>query len=106
MVPPVKSVLRFHATFFVSFSRCAKRRRETPVRPERDEALGLFPLVAPENLLHRTLEIVETQQAKHPTKIREGQLVCFQKRLLAGVRIGSVKRPPAGHTPQTEYVGF
>src|SRR5450759_3804652 len=61
VVPAKVSAFSFHATFFVAFSRCAELRLETPMRSEGDESRRLLPLVAPQNPLHRTLQVVVTK---------------------------------------------
>ena len=63
-------------------------RLKAPVGAESDEARGLFPLIAAQNLLHRRGQVVEPESMKDPTKPVKRQLVSLKKCLLRGVRIG------------------
>src|SRR6185437_1646121 len=68
-----------HTTLLVSFSWRTKLRRKTPVRPEGNESRGLLALISPQNLLHRTLEVIVAKRRKYSAEIGERQLVCFEK---------------------------
>ncbi len=50
-------------------ARCAELALESAMRPEGDESLRLFSLMSAQNLLHRTLQIVESQDVEDPTKM-------------------------------------
>src|SRR2546429_6918461 len=52
VIPPVKTVLSFHAAFLVPLPRGTELRPVSPVRPERDEPFRLFPPAAPQNPFH------------------------------------------------------
>src|SRR5260370_38338148 len=58
VIPPIESVLRFHAAFLVPFTRRAKLRFVSPVRPERNEPLALLPLRPAHNPLHSAAQII------------------------------------------------
>ena len=67
---------------------------QTPVPAEGDEARGLLALIATPNLLHRTLQVVVSEQPENSAKIVERMLVGLKKRLL---RRGGGRPPlPAG----------
>src|ERR1035437_9656911 len=106
VVPAKVSAFSFHAALLVAFSLRAELRLETPMRSEGDESRRLLPLVAPQNLLHRTLQVVVSQDSKYSTEIEKRSFMRFQKRLLAGVREGAMKSSSAGHAPQTIHIGF
>src|SRR5208282_4877805 len=91
VVTPEIACLRLDPTVLVTFPRRAKLRGEPPVRTESNEARRLFPLLSPQDLLHRRTEIVEPEPVKNPAKPRKSQLVRFQKRLLRGVRESAVE---------------
>src|ERR1035441_4577251 len=91
VVPAKVSAFSFHPALLVAFSRGAELRLETPMRSEGDESRRLLPLVAPQNLLHRTLQVVVSQDSKYSTEIEKRSFMRFQKRLLAGVREGTMK---------------
>jgi hypothetical protein len=76
------------------------------MRSEGDESRGLLPLVAPQNLLHRTLQVVITKSLENSSKISERQFMRFQKRLLAGVREGAMEGSSTGHAAHAKYVGL
>jgi hypothetical protein len=57
------------------------------MRSESDESCRLFSLVTPQNLLHRTLQVVITKGFENSHEIGKPQFVCFQKRLLAAVEL-------------------
>ena len=71
MVAPKLSALALDATLLVTFARRAELRREAPVRTKGNEPRGLFPLMAAQDLLYRTAQVVESQSAKDPAKPRE-----------------------------------
>ena len=102
MVPPEVSYFSFHSAFLVAFGPIAELRVVAPVRAEGEESLRFFALPAAQHLLHRTLQVVVAQHLKHSAKIRERQLMAFQKRLLRGVRVGYVKPASAGHAAHRE----
>src|ERR1022692_138904 len=106
VVPAKVSAFSFHPALLVAFSRGAELRLETPMRSEGDESRRLLPLVAPQNLLHRTLQVVITKSFENSSKISERQFVCFQKRLLAGVREGAMESSSTGHAAHAKYVGL
>ena len=93
VVPPEVSALLFHAALLIAAPGRAELALESAVRAEGDESLCLLPLMAAQNLLHRALQIVETQHPEYPAEIPEGQLVSLQKRLLAGVCYSRFKTP-------------
>src|ERR1019366_8791430 len=106
VVPAKVSAFSFHAALLVAFSRCAELRLKTPMRSEGDESRRLLPLVAPQNLLHRTLQVVVPQDSKYSTDIEKRSFMRFQKRLLAGVREGAMESSSAGHAAHAKYVGL
>ena len=56
--------------------------------------------------LHGAAQVVESKCLEYPAKVLECQLVRFQKCLLAGVRIGPVKRSAAPHAAHAEHIYF
>src|SRR5947199_2456321 len=92
IVPAEMPALLFHAALLIAAPGRAELALESAMRAEGDESLRLFSLVTAQNLLHRTLQIVESQDGEDPTKILKGQFVSLQKRLLAGVRVHPVER--------------
>src|ERR1700691_4927080 len=78
---------------------------KTPMRSECHESHGLLSLVPPQNLLHCTLKVVIPHHCKYSTKIEKRSFMRFQKRLLAGVRKGAMKRSSTGHAAHAKYVG-
>src|ERR1035438_4214641 len=106
MIPPIVPVFPFHAALFMSFARRAKLRFKSPMRPERDKPFGLFPLLPAQDLLDGAAQIIESKCLEHPAKVLECQFVRFQKRLLAGVWIGPMKRPAARHAAHAERIDF
>src|SRR5260370_3372896 len=71
---------------------------------EGDESYGLLSLVTPENLLHRTFQVVVTESREYSTEIDKRLLMCFQKCLLAGVRKGAMEGSSTGHAVHAKYV--
>src|ERR1019366_3415770 len=106
VVPAKVSAFSFHPALLVAFSRRAELRLETPMRSEGDESRRLLPLVASQNLLHRTLQVVITKSLENPREISERQFVRFQKRLLAGVREGAMESASTGHAAHAKYIGL
>src|SRR5579871_933860 len=106
MVAPELPSLAFHPTLLVPFPRRAELRFESPVRAESDEPHRLLPLMAAQDFLYRTPQIVVAQHAEDSAKIGECQLVRFQERLLVGMRIGSMKGASARHAAHAELVGL
>src|ERR1019366_7198729 len=104
MVAPEVAHFAFHAALLIAPRRIAELRLKTPVRTETDQPLRLFPLMAAQNLLHRTLQVVVAQPLEDATEVAKRQLVRFQKSLLRGVIVGHMKRSAAGHRAHREYV--
>src|ERR1035437_1213978 len=96
------STFALDASLFVAASWVAKLALKAPVRTEGDEAAGLFPPMATQDLLHRTRQVIVAEKPENPAKVAERQLVGFKKCLLCGVRVGSVKRSAAGHRTHLE----
>src|SRR5712692_845886 len=97
MIPPELPSFAFHTAFLMPLTRRAELRLESPVRTESDEPRRLLPLMAPQDFLYGTLEVVVTQHSEHATKIGERQFVRLQERLLVGVGISPMKCTPARH---------
>jgi hypothetical protein len=76
------------------------------MRSESDESCRLFSLVTPQNLLHRTLQVVITKGFEDSQEIGKPQFVRLQKRLLAAVRKGAMESSSTGHAAHAKYVGF
>src|ERR1700685_1839595 len=104
-VHPKVSAFSFYPTLLVAFRRGTELRLETPMRSECHESHGLLSLVPPQNLLHCTLKVVIPHHCKYSTKIEKRSFMRFQKRLLAGVRKGAMKRSSTGHAAHAKYVG-
>jgi len=79
-----------------------RRMNSNLVFAKRDEASCLFPAVALEDLLQGRRQVVVSEFAEDTMKEVEGQLMCFQKRLLRGVGEGAVERRSARHTSHRE----
>src|SRR5260370_34666153 len=75
VVPPELATLALDATLLVTLAWRTELRFESPVRAKADEPGGLYPLMAAQDLLHRTLEVVVPQDSKYSGKIGERQLV-------------------------------
>src|ERR1035437_4922170 len=106
VVPAKVSAFSFHPALLVAFSRGAELRLETPMRSEGDESRRLLPLVASQNFLYRTLQVVITKSFENSSKISECPFVRFQKRLLAGVREGAMEGSSAGHAAHAKDVSL
>jgi hypothetical protein len=104
MVPAEIPTFFFYAALLVAAPWSAELALESAVRAEGNEPLCLLPLMPAQNLLHSTLPIVEPQQSENTAEMLESQLVRFQKRLLAGVRVRPMERASAGHRPHAEHV--
>jgi hypothetical protein len=81
-IAPEVAGLALDPALLVRFRRRAKVALEVPVRAERDEARGLFALLAAQDLLYCTLQVVISKQPKTAAKIMKRMLVGFEKRLL------------------------
>src|SRR6266545_4046866 len=104
MIPAEVTYFPLHSAFLVAPRWIAELRLESPVRAEGDQACRLLPLMAAQNLLHRTLQVVVAQAPEHPTEIAKRQFVCFQKSLLRGVIVSHVKRSPTRHRAHREVM--
>src|SRR5271167_3969123 len=58
VVPAKIAGLIFNSALLVWFLRRAEFALKSPVRAEGDEARGLLPAMTPQDLLHRTFQIV------------------------------------------------
>ena len=76
------------------------------MRSEGHKSHRLLSLMAPQNLLYRTLKVVIPKDVKNPTKIEKRLFMRFQKRLLAGVREGAMERSSTGHAAHAKYIGL
>ena len=74
------------------------------MRAEGDEARGLFALLAAQDLLYCTLEVVISQEPKYAAKIMKRMLVGFEKRLLRCAMIPAMEGRAAHHASQREHV--
>jgi len=106
MVAAKITTFALHATLLVAFPWRTKLRRKTPVRPEGHESRGLFALISPQNLLHRTLQVIVAKRRKYSAEIGERQLVGFEKSLLTGVRERAMEGSSAGHTPHAKQISL
>src|ERR1700719_884381 len=104
VIPAKVSPFSFHSALLVPFSGGAELRLEAPMRSEGDESCRLLPLVTPQNLLHRTLQVVIPKSFENSHEIGKPQFVRFQKRLLAAVREGAMERSSTGHAAHAKYV--
>src|SRR5438270_6867546 len=104
MVPAKISSFAFHAPFFVRFRRRTELAVESPVRTKRDKPSCLFPPIALEDLLHGRRQVVVSEFAEDTMKEAEGQLMCFQKRLLRRVGEGAVERRSTCHASHCEHL--
>src|SRR5512144_2364751 len=75
VVPAEVACFAFHSALLMPFARCAEIALEAPVRAERDEARGLFALIAAQDLLHCRLQVVITKLLKHSAEECKRQLV-------------------------------
>src|ERR1700679_3517670 len=82
VIAPEVAGFALNPTFFVRFPRVAKIAREPPVRAEGDQARGLLAPMALQNLLHRTLQVVVSEQPEDSAEIMKCLLVGLKKRLL------------------------
>src|SRR5712691_1746585 len=104
MVPPEVAGLAFHAALLVGLGGVAELRLKSPMRTERDEPLGLLPLMPTQNLPHCAFQVVIAEHPEDPAKVVKGSLVSFEKGLLRGVPIRRVERPAASHAAHGEKV--
>ncbi len=104
MVAPEVAALALNATLFMTLARRAELGRKPPVRAERHETHRLLPPVAPQDLAHRTRQVVVAQQPEHAAEVGERQLVRFQECLLRRVPVGAVERSPARHRAHRKHL--
>src|ERR1700747_1845758 len=97
VIAPEVTNLSFYATLFVAFARCAELRLILPVRTEGDESSRLLSLIAAQDLLHCAGQVVVLKPPEDAAKIMKCQLVRFQKCLLRGSQIGTMKGRATGH---------
>ena len=88
----------------MALARSAEAGLEPPVRTERNEAGCHPPLVAAQDLLHRTRKVIVAKLATHAAEVVEGQLMRIEKRLLRGSQIGVMKRRTAGHRTHRKHL--
>src|SRR5437764_52952 len=104
MIASEVSTFSFHATLLMRFCGIAKLCFETPMRSEHKKTLRFLTPEATQYLLYRSSEIVIAETCKDSAKPGERQLMCFQKRLLRGMKIGTMKRRAACHAAHAEHV--
>ena len=104
VIAPEVTGFALNPAFFVRFPRIAKVAREAPVRAEGDEARGLLAPMAAQNLLHRTLQVVVSEQPEDSAKIMKRLLVGLEKRLLRRALIRPMKGRAAHHAAQREHL--
>src|SRR5215469_1295754 len=104
MIAPEVTGLALDPAFLVRLRRCAEVALETPVRAGGDKARGFLAAMAAQNLPHRALEVVVSEQSKNSTKIMERVLVSLEKRLLGGTLIGPMEGYAARHAAQRKYL--
>ena len=83
MVSAEVAYLAFHTALLVASRRITELCLKAPVRAEGDQAFRLLAMMAAQNLLHRTLQVVVSQDSKYSTEIEKRSFMRFQKRLLA-----------------------
>src|SRR5581483_6618490 len=98
------AVLALHAALLVALGGIAELRLEAPVGAEGNEAGGLLPSVAPEDLLHGAGEVVVPESMEDTREVMEGELMGLEKCLLGGAEIGAVEGGTAGHAAQREHL--
>src|SRR5580658_9686317 len=104
MIAPEVAGFALNPAFFVRFPRVAKVTREPPVRAEGDEARGLLAPMALQNLLHRTLQVVVSEQPENAAEIMKRLLVGLKKGLLRRALIGSMEGRATDHAAQREHL--
>src|SRR5262249_51570957 len=87
----------FDAALFMALARRTELGLKCPMRAEGDEARRLFAPMTAQDLFDRCAQVVVPQTTKYAAQILEPEFVRFQKRLLRGPRIGTMKRCAAGH---------
>ena len=60
--------------------------------------------MSPQNFLHGLGQVVIADASEYSATVPEGQLVSFQKRLLGGAPVSSMKGTSARHAAQREHV--
>src|SRR5712691_5969359 len=100
---PEVAGLAFNTAFFVGFVGRAKLTLEPPVGAERDEACGLLPAKAAQDLLHRGFQVVISQNPEDALEILEGMFVSFQERLLSRPLISAMEGRSAHHAAHREH---
>src|ERR1022692_5150802 len=81
----------FHAALLMAFAGRAKLSLILPVRTEGNEAGRQLPLIAAQDLLYCTRQVVVAKPAENAAEVMERQLVCFQKRLLRGPQVSAMR---------------
>src|SRR5215469_2589681 len=104
VITPEVADLAFDAAFFVRLVRRAELTAEAPVRAEGDEARGLLPLIAAQDLLHRRFQVVVPQDRKHALKIIERVFVSVEECLLGRAMIRAVESRAARHAPHRKHL--
>ena len=69
----------------------AEERVEPVVRAQGDEPFRLCPVPAAQHALHRRLQVVVADPARHPTDVLERPDVAVEERLLGLVQIHAVE---------------
>lgn len=93
MVAAKVSAFTLNASFLVAPAGITEVRLESPVRPESDKPLRFFPLISTKDPFYRRGKIVVAQDGENAAKVLKGKFVRFQERLLACMRIRTVKSP-------------
>ena len=104
VIAPEISHLAFDPSFLLRRRRRTEFGREPPVGAKGNETCCLFPLMSPQDFLHRLRQVVIADARENSAKILEGQLVGFEKGLLRRAWVGPMKRPSTRHTAQREDV--
>src|SRR5690349_13880227 len=104
MIAPKVAGIALDPTLLVRFCRRAKVAFEPPVRAEGNEARGLFALLAAQDLLYCTLQVVISKEPKDSAEIMKRMLVGFEKCLLCRTMVRAMEGPATHHAAQREHL--
>src|ERR1035437_2398524 len=94
----------FHPALLVAFAGRAEIGLILPVRTEGDEAGRQLPLIAAQDLLYCTRQVVVAKPAENAAEVMERQLVCFQKRLLRGPQVSAMIGRSTSHRTKRKHL--
>src|ERR1035437_6326900 len=94
----------FHPALLVAFAGRAELSLILPVRTEGDEASRQLPLIAAQDHLYCTRQVVVAKPTENAAEVMERQLVRFQKRLLRGPQVSAMIGRSATHRTKRKHL--